>query len=82
MVDGQVKGMLPTILASVIIPSQHLAFGQLDLRVWAMDHIIKPDDGRARINSRHGFDLAATIQNQTGFSSDNEGYGAAHIADV
>ena len=44
VINGHKRGMLPTILAGVIIPAQDLALGQLDARSWAPDHLFQTND--------------------------------------
>jgi hypothetical protein len=47
-----------------------------------MDHLFQTDDRRAWINLPHSLNLTASIQDQAGFSVNNESYGTAGIADV
>jgi hypothetical protein len=82
MVHGKIRDMLTAVLAGVIIPTQHFSLGQLHLRAWSMDHLFQTNDGRARINLPHCLNLAPSIQDQAGFSINDEGYCAARIADV
>lgn len=44
VVDRQVSGMPPAVLAGVIIPAKYFPAGQLDFQAGAMDHLIQTDD--------------------------------------
>ncbi len=82
VIDGQVGDVLAAILAGVVIPSQHFPFGQLNPRARPVDHFFQADDGWARENLPYSLDLTAAIQDQAGFSIDDEGNGTPGIADV
>ena len=49
MVNGQFWGLAATILAGVIVSSEHLGFGQLDSWPRPFDHVFKANDGRSGI---------------------------------
>ncbi len=82
VIDSQGSRVLTTILAGVVIASQDLALGELDPWAGAMDHFFQSDNGWARVYLPNGLDLAASIEDQAGFSINNEGDGTAGIADV
>lgn len=82
VIHSKVGYTLTTILAGEIISAQYLTLAEFDTWAWAVDHFFQTDDGRARESLPNGFDLAASIQDQAGFSVNNEGYGTACIADV
>lgn len=82
MVDGQCSAMLPAVLAGEIVAAQHLALGQLDARTRAMNHLFETDDGGTRIDLPNCLNLAASIEDQAGFSINYEGNRTACVADI
>ncbi len=82
MVDRQGSGVLAAILAGVVIATKHLALGQFDARVGTVNHLFQADDGWTRVYLPNGLNLAASIQDEAGFSINNEGNGTAGIADI
>jgi hypothetical protein len=82
MIDRQIRYMLTTVLASVVVATQNLALGKFNAWARAVNHLFQADDGRAREYLPNSLYLAASIQDQVGFSINNEGNGTAGIADV
>jgi len=82
MIHGKIWNMLTAVLTGVVVPAQDLSFGQLHLRAGAVDHFFQADNGRTRIDLPDSFDLAASIQDQAGFSIDDQGDCTASVADI
>ena len=82
VIDGEGQGVLPAVLASVVIPAQDFAFGQLDRRARAPDHLIQPDDRGPGEDLGDGFDLAAAVQDQAGPAGNDQGDGAPGVTHV
>ena len=82
MIHRQFAGMPATVLAGVVIPTENLPAGQLDLQARAMDHLVEPDDRRAGQGLFNRLDGAATIHHHVGFSGEDQANGTTGIADV
>ena len=82
MVHRQIAGVMPAVLANVVITAKNLPAGQFDLQTWTVDHLLQPDDGRPWEGLFDGLDIAASIHHHVGFLGKDQANGATGITDI
>jgi len=64
MVNRQIFGVPPAVLAGVIIPAENLFPGEFDNRAGPSDHSVEPDHRGERKGLRNGMNHAPSVQDQ------------------
>lgn len=82
MVNRQIVHPPPAVLTGIIITAKYFAPGEFDARARAVNHVLQADNGRARERRRDGFNFAASIGNQRGFSAQHQPDCTPHVADI
>jgi hypothetical protein len=82
MIYGEISYVLATILAGEVISTQDFSLGKFHSRPRAMDHLFQAYNRWARKNLPNGLDLTTSVQNQAGFSIDDQSDSTTGIADV
>ena len=82
VVQGEVVGLAPAVLAGVPIPGEDLAAGQLDARPRSADVVLQADDrGRAVFGPRRP-DHLVVVLDHLGLLAEHEPEGPRQVADV
>ena len=82
MVNGEVLGLLPTVLADVPVPDKHLLSGKAVLLHRSLHHVDKPDDGGDVKSGLRRMNLSSSILQHLRLASTHEADRAADVADV
>jgi hypothetical protein len=82
MVNGQVVGMPPTILACIPVPAKDLPAGQLDLQAGTVNHLFQPDDRRNWNFLPDSLNITTPIHDQISLPQKDQANCAAGVTDV
>lgn len=82
MVNRQVGPLMPTVLAGIIVPAEHLSTAELHVWARAVDHVIEADDGWARKAHRDRLDDTPAIGNQRGFTGEHQPDRSSCVANI
>lgn len=82
VVNRQLGGFAPTVLAGVIIPPEYFPLGQIDTRPWAFNHIAEANNGGDFKLVVAGANGPTAVHNQFGLARQKQTQRTLDVADV
>ena len=82
VIDGEVRALLPTVLAAIVVAPEDFAFGEFDARMRPPDEVAQADDAGAREQGVDRADMAASVLDDLGFADHDQADGPPRVADV